>query len=53
MNQSSDMRLNDVVHIYIQLSGISYVCENYKEIRDEYYMNKEQYQSKNIIESEK
>lgn len=52
--QTSEMRLNDIVHIYIQLSGIEYVCDNYKEIREEYYLNKEQYlSSKNNLESEK
>jgi hypothetical protein len=31
----------------MQLNGISYVCENYIEIREEYYMNKEQQSESN------
>jgi hypothetical protein len=40
--QSIEMRLNEVVHIYIQSNGMDFVCENYMEIREEYYLNKEQ-----------
>ena len=40
--QTLEMRLNDVVHIYIQSNGMSYVCTNYISIREEYYVNKEQ-----------
>ena len=42
MCQSDPLRLNDYVCIFLQLNGISYVCENYIEIREEYYLNKEQ-----------
>ena len=51
--QTIEMRLNDVVHIYIQMNGMPYVCTNYISIREEYYSNKEQrsYSNDKEIES--
>jgi hypothetical protein len=48
-----EMRLNDVVHVYIQSNGMDYVCMHYMSIREEYYINKEQRSfHDNEIESE-
>jgi hypothetical protein len=47
MNQSStkQYRLNDVVHMHIQMHGIDYTVTNYNAIREKYYDEQTRYQN--------
>jgi hypothetical protein len=42
MCQSTDLfQLNDYIRIYIQSNGITYVTNNYIQLREDYYNKKE------------
>lgn len=41
MCQQIEIRLNDVINTQIQTNGITYVCDNYLQIRENYYIEKE------------
>lgn len=39
---TSLLRLNEYIHIYIQTSGLQYVVDNYIDLREGYYNNKDE-----------
>jgi hypothetical protein len=41
MNANQQETLDEVVLFYIQSNGITFVVENYSEIREDYYTRKE------------
>ena len=41
MNTVQQETLDEVVLIFIQQNGITFVIENYSQIREEYYIRKE------------
>lgn len=42
MSTSQQETLNEVVLTYIQQNGITFVVDNYSQIREEYYLRKEE-----------
>lgn len=43
MDQSTGYdHLNEYIYVIIQTSGMSYVVENYIDLREQYYLNKQE-----------